>query len=301
MDHRSATHAVVEAPDVDLGPSTKFGQFHHRPKHLGVRSFAVAYAGRVFEISTLLDSEWKVDGQTTWRSEVGGFSRKSRMRLMKLCASIPWDLFDTRLFLTLTYPDEYPTDGRIVKRHLAAFRRRFERHYGKQAVVWKLEFQRRGAPHLHFVASVPVGTNLSDFRSWFSSAWFEIVGSGDLRHLLAGTQAQVAETDCGKYFAYGVKSTGSKEYQNQVPEGFEGVGRFWGSWNVKPEWRGAEITAGDFVELRRRMCAWSKSRGGYVPRRSRVQGGWMLTEGRSAGLVLAQLARGLPSVERVVA
>jgi hypothetical protein len=144
------------------------------------------------------------------------------------------------------------------------------------------------------------GADHEQFRAWLSAAWFEIVASGDLRHLRAGTQAQVADTDCGRYFAYGVKSSGSKEYQNQVPENFENVGRFWGNWNIAPEWKGAEISSSDFVELRRRMCAWSKSKGGFVPSRSRVQGGWLLTEGLSAAMVLSQLARGLPSVERLV-
>jgi hypothetical protein len=200
----------------------------------------------------------------------------------------------------MTYPDDFPTDGRVVKRHLKVFRKRLERRWGKQAVVWKLEFQRRGAPHFHLLLSVSSETVMKDFQQWFSSAWYEVVGSGDLRHLLAGTQAAIADTDCGKYFAYGVKSSGSKEYQNQVPDGFQSVGRFWGSWNVKPEWKGAEISGADFVQLRRRMRAWSKANGGYVPRHSRVQGGWMLTEGRSAALVLAQLARGLHTVERVI-
>jgi hypothetical protein len=222
------------------------------------------------------------------------------MRLLKLCAAVPWALFEVRLFVTLTYPDEFPTDGRVVKRHLKAFRKRFERRWGKQAAVWKLEFQHRGAAHFHLLLSVPSGVDVGEVRSWLSASWFEVVCSGDLRHLEAGTQAQVADTDCGRYFAYGVKSSGSKEYQNRVPEGFENVGRFWGAWNIKPEWRGAEISADDFVELRRRVCAWSKSRGGYVPRRSRLQGAWFLTEGRSAALVLCQLARGLPSVEGAI-
>jgi len=253
----------------------------------------------VFELATVFDSEWRHERDSP-RGEVGGFSRKSRMRLMKVCAAIPWGLFETRVFTTLTYPKEFPADGRRVKRHLGAFRRRFERRYGKQGVVWKLEFQARGAPHFHLLLSLPASVDLVQFRAWLSAAWFEIVGSGDLKHLSAGTQAAIADTDCGRYFAYGVKSMGSKEYQNQVPEGFEKVGRFWGAWNISPEWRGAEITERDFVELRRRMCAWSNSRNGYVPRRSRRQGGWMLTEGKSAALVLAQLGRGLPSVERVV-
>lgn len=302
LDHSSVEAVHADVPRLDVGAGARQRrQWELRSLRVGRgQVYGVRFSGRVFELSTLFDSEWGHGSAFSARGEVGGLSRKSRMRLMKLCAAIPWALFETRFFTTLTYPDEFPTDGRAVKRHLVAFRKRFERRWGKQAAVWKLEFQRRGAPHFHLLLSVPAGVDLREFRSWLSSSWYEVVSSGDLRHLLAGTQVQIADTDCGRYFAYGVKSSGSKEYQNQVPEGFESVGRFWGAWNVSPEWRGAQITSGDFVELRRRMCAWSKSRGGYVPRRSRVQGGWMLTEGRSAAVVLAQLGRGLPSVERAI-
>jgi hypothetical protein len=295
-----AEASLVQDLRVDLGNASSTRQYQLRRRYLGRRAFAVRYSGRVFEILTSLDSEWQLESGPTTRADIGGFSRRSRMRLLKLCASIPWRLFETRFFCTMTYPDDFPTDGRVVKRHLKVFRKRLERRWGKQAVVWKLEFQRRGAPHFHLLLSVSSETVMKDFQQWFSSAWYEVVGSGDLRHLLAGTQAAIADTDCGKYFAYGVKSSGSKEYQNQVPDGFQSVGRFWGSWNVKPEWKGAEISGADFVQLRRRMRAWSKANGGYVPRHSRVQGGWMLTEGRSAALVLAQLARGLHTVERVI-
>jgi hypothetical protein len=298
--HRSDVAAPVQAPDFDLGRAPTRPQYHLQRKYLGRVAFGVRYSGRLFEIVTQYDAEQIRKGIGAERSEVGGFSRKSRRRLLKLCASIPWSLFEVRMFTTLTYPDEFPTDGREVKRHLRAFRNRFERRWGRQAAVWKLEFQRRGAPHFHFLLSLPAGADHEQFRAWLSAAWFEIVASGDLRHLRAGTQAQVADTDCGRYFAYGVKSSGSKEYQNQVPENFENVGRFWGNWNIAPEWKGAEISSSDFVELRRRMCAWSKSKGGFVPSRSRVQGGWLLTEGLSAAMVLSQLARGLPSVERLV-
>lgn len=299
MVQDSGLRDAVQGFDFDLGPVVAGSQGRTAmPRlHRGQRWYGVRWAGRVFEIQTSLDSKGKPS--IADRGEVGGFSRKSRARLCKLTASIPWELFATRFFVTLTYPEVFPRDGRIVKGHFAAWRRRLERRYGKQAVVWKLEFQRRGAAHFHCLLSVPEGTAIDEFRLWLSDAWYGIVGSGDLKHLAAGTQVQVAETDCGRYFAYGVKSTGSKEYQNQVPEGFENVGRFWGAWNVRPEWRGVLISDSDFVDLRRRMCAWSKSRGGYVPRRSRLQGAWMLTEGRSAALVLAQLGRGLPTVERM--
>ncbi len=55
--------------------------------------------------------------------------------------------------VTLTYPGEWQSvahDGASVKRHMVLWRKRFQREWGEPAdYIWKLEFQRRGAPHIH--------------------------------------------------------------------------------------------------------------------------------------------------------
>ena len=64
---------------------------------------------------------------------------------MKLIGSIPWAVVGEKWLVTLTYPPEFPADGRVVKRHLEAFKMRFERAYGKQVVaVWKMNFNAGG-------------------------------------------------------------------------------------------------------------------------------------------------------------
>ena len=101
------------------------------------------------------------------RREVTGWSRKSRTNMVRSLCELDYSpLFDGPDFrplamITLTYPGDWLTvapNGKEAKRHLAAFRRRYERAWGEPlAAVWKLEFQRRGAPHYHLLMRPPQG------------------------------------------------------------------------------------------------------------------------------------------------
>jgi hypothetical protein len=88
--------------------------------------------------------------------------------------------------------------------------------------VWFMEFQERGAPHFHIFTTCAVPG-----RTYLSPLWYHIVNSGDKRHLVAGTQVKAlenSETAITYATSYANKST-----QKVTPEGFKGVGRFWGS------------------------------------------------------------------------
>lgn len=166
------------------------------------------------------------------------WSRKSRSRMTRRLAELdygPLLRMGLRLpMTTLTYPGDWlavaPT-GKAVKRHLEIFRRRFERAWGFAYVgIWKLEFQRRGAPHLHLWGPEPEGAagdlrqiqHAADvlaweasgrkgrkpyfrpavgdglpYRDWLSAVWADIVDHPDpeqrRRHRLAGTAVDFRE------------------------------------------------------------------------------------------------------------
>jgi hypothetical protein len=128
------------------------------------------------------------------------WSRKSRARMTRRLAELdygPLLRMGLRLpMTTLTYPGDWeavaPT-GKAVKRHLDQFRKRFERAWGFPPLgIWKLEFQRRGAPHIHFWGPEPEGTAgelrrltqrryrpaVGDglpYRQWLSVVWTDVV------------------------------------------------------------------------------------------------------------------------------
>jgi len=202
------------------------------------------------------------------RGVITAWTRKSRSKMTLTLASLDWSYLSDGAglpaMLTLTYPASWlvvAPDGDAVKRHLKAFRKRFERAWGQPLrAAWKLEFQRRGAPHVHIgPVAVPMGTagqphgrraagDGLGFNQWLTAAWADIVDHPDpverMRHELAGTNVSVAEgmrcTDpkrLGIYFAkHGTWNT--KEYQNEVPaewrETGKTPGRFWGYWGVRP-------------------------------------------------------------------
>jgi hypothetical protein len=79
------------------------------------------------------------------------------------------------------YPSEYPRNGSIVKNHLKLLLESLERMYPGINWAWRLGFQKRGAPHIHFLFD-----RFVDYK-WLRETWARIVGSSDPSHLLAGT------------------------------------------------------------------------------------------------------------------
>jgi hypothetical protein len=159
------------------------------------------------------------------------FSQRSRMNLQEAVRNTEatWSSM-----ACLSYPVEFPADGRLVKKHLRAFLEAAKRRYGSGLdYLWFLEFQTRGAPHIH----VLWGKDVAVDREWFASTWFRIVGSGRPEHYRVHRhkdqwQEVYSADGCERYVA----KYAHKTFQKVVPEGFENVGRFWGHpLHVKPK------------------------------------------------------------------
>ena len=150
----------------------------------------------------------------------GGFSPASRRNLMRTFAktnreSIP-------LFLTLTYPGEYPTDWTVWKRDLFTFFKRLKLKYPAYSSIWRLEFQKRGAPHFHLFLYGLSDVNFLDLMAWAKINWYDVVGSGDEKHLRAGVRLEKLRHIRGA-FAYA-----SKYLSKNDEIGKKSVGRWWG-------------------------------------------------------------------------
>jgi hypothetical protein len=240
------------------------------------------------------------------------WSLASRRNMVRTFACLDWGPFAVAgvvaEMVTLTYPGDWRAsapDGRTVKRHLERFRSRWERKWGPLVGVWKMEFQQRGAPHLHLYVARPVSGRDADFRRWVSEAWFEVVGSGDIRHLRAGTgvdrqfcaRAVDVRRLCTYFSKHNSKYAGKSE-QNEVPAGFYDVGRFWGVWGMEKAVERVELTRRDYHQVVRILRQLQRAaRPGR--RRLRAMGGeaglWTLTG--SGPRVAVQLARWLRDAE----
>lgn len=184
------------------------------------------------------------------RSKITKFSKASVNRMKLLLRNIDPALINS--ILTLTYPEDYPTDGRETKRHLDLMKRWLKRH-GVARGFWFYEFQKRGAPHFHaFISSFPRGG-----VDAISRAWYQIVNSGDEKHL-AWHNGQLSGRKCLEVMrspmAASVYATkyASKMNQKEVPEGFENVGRFWGQWgNFRPVWKWVQASGDHAISTAR--------------------------------------------------
>jgi len=211
---------------------------------------------------------------------------------MQTCAAIPrWQVDQGMLFITLTYPGQFAMNDRVWKRDLDRFLKRLRRKFPGVGGVWKLEPQERGAPHYHLVI---VGVSFIA-KEWLSQAWYEVVGSEDPKHLVAGTQVQQVQSYEG-VLSYAAKYA-SKGLQELPEEWLDGVGRWWGVFGrenlailrkwmrvSEREWFAARrFLVGLLIgrdrqkrEAERRRTGWVKPPGKPPPMGSRFHGKWLM-------------------------
>ena len=192
------------------------------------------------------------------RGEVTVFSAKSRRRLMHLIFSLEKQ---PDVMVTLTYPEVWEADYRKWKRDLVTFLKRVKRRFPMCWFIWKLEFQKRGAPHFHLLGSFGKDVVVDkEIKKWISQAWYEVVNSGDEKHLRAGTNVKVLGSK-KEVIIYVCKYI-SKE---DMPRNREGkpikVGRWWGKVGNVP---GRCIVAvrfnvSEYTMIKRLVKRWVKA------------------------------------------
>lgn len=125
------------------------------------------------------------------------FSRKCRRRMMNAIHSIQWPENCKRYHIILTYPASYPDDWHIWKDHLKAFKRKLKAVFGDLIVgYWRLELQRRGAPHYHLLVALPKGmvTNKRLYKL-ITQWWASIAHTSDQYEGKYATKVKVIHND----------------------------------------------------------------------------------------------------------
>lgn len=218
------------------------------------------------------------------------WSRKSRSAMCRTFAELDYSPLvesgHVPAMITLTYPGDWEVvapNGASVKRHMVLWRKRFQREYGEPVrYIWKLEFQRRGAPHIHIWMAPPMSPGHSGrgFAQWLSETWAQVVDHPDpeqkARHRLAGTAIDVRNglraCDPKRLAIYFTKHSspnlhGDKEYQHVVPELWRqpgrGPGRFWGVYGLKKAIAVVEVAQDAYLAARRIVRRWSRSQAVY--------------------------------------
>jgi hypothetical protein len=198
------------------------------------------------------------------RDRVRGFSRTSRRNLLMRLASINRDAFKAFkgriIFVTLTYPHEWPEEPELCKRHLKALRKRLQREFRTFAAFWRLGIQKRGAWHFHLLLFVgrSIGS-VDELRRFISSSWYEVTGKVSEGHLRAGTRVEAVKK-WKQATSYAERYMAKPE---EFPEGLQ-TGRIWGIWNkelLPIRWETTKVGLKDAFRLRRTYRKLAKRKG----------------------------------------
>lgn len=241
------------------------------------------------------------DSVSVRRGVVSAWSRRSRSRMVERLAQLDYspltEAEGTPAMLTNTYPDDWRAvvpSGKVFKRHLQLYRKRFERAYGQPLVaVWKMEFQRRGAPHVHMLmVPPPTLVDGETFREWNARTWVEVVGAtGEDRTKQLAVHLGPKVVDYGqgmrasdprRLAVYFTKhgSFSAKEYQNHAPDewlhgedcdrpwcaGCASVGRFWGYWHLAVATAETEVGPAEAQAAVRTMRRYARANAGWKVR-----------------------------------
>jgi hypothetical protein len=202
------------------------------------------------------------------RSHIHGFSRQSRNRLLRMVGSINRKEFEPGqvLFVTLTYHRNWPDSPDEQYAQLRALHKRLQRRWGPLPLIWRKEWQSRGAPHFHLIVftpleAVPEDGGYWDFLDHLTGDWVDIVSRpGDSpRHMwIHGVDARICES-WKATMAYASKHMRyiSKEEQ-QLPVNSNGdllpTGRIWGTLQrdkLPISWETTTITFKEYLQIRR--------------------------------------------------
>lgn len=149
--------------------------------------------------------------------DIRGFSVSARRRMREQLSELRRDA--DGIFLTLTYHESDPT-GKDVKRHLhamvEALRRRWE--HVAWSMVWRLEYQKRGVPHLHLL----IWGVRFEHKEWLKKTWHRITGetSDDHERVGAWVERMPRGSKLSSYVAKYMAKDGG------IPDGWQG--RVWG-------------------------------------------------------------------------
>ena len=114
------------------------------------------------------------DSNRATKSILRGMSEKSSLNLARLLSTLDWKRNGSCVHVTLTYGKEFPaiSDG------LASVKAQLVARFGGHCVcgIWRLEFQKRLAPHFHLLCWVRPEF-LPQFECWVSGWWCKFSGN----------------------------------------------------------------------------------------------------------------------------
>jgi len=197
------------------------------------------------------------------RGCVDGFSYAARRRLMRTVSRINTGRLGCMGFVTLTYHHNW--QGRDIKRDLDNYIKRIRRHFPGVAYLWRLEYQKRGAPHFHVLLFFP--PHQSDKgqieESSLSDPWHSVVDEGNIHHAKHGSKVRVFEDGYEGVSIYATKYC-AKLGKDGVKK-LDGIGLYWGKSRNLPLNPIDEVILSDSQDVNARRLCRRKLKGSKNP------------------------------------
>lgn len=196
--------------------------------------------------------------------------------MLQTIARVNTEILGTCLFVTLTYHNDWPKAD--PKRDIKVFIQRLLREDPNAALIWRIELQKRGAPHFHLLFwgspkwgqewwTTPAG------ERWIRENWEELAGDheydcegcrildkdgaeiSDKYHLKYGAEIQQAES-YSKVLGYLCKYV-AKCDGKENPSGRD-IGRRWGTSGKVPKepLHEDELSEDQVIDLKRLARRW---------------------------------------------
>lgn len=156
------------------------------------------------------------------RGVVQRFTESSRARMVQVLGDL---VAPYRYLGTLTVGPEWSRDGADFKARLDRYfqwfmdqQNRVGEACGRESLFWFLEFQRRGAPHVHFLYTSRVPWQTA------SAQWANCM-EDDISK--TSTKFETIRSGRSGMLSY-IRKYANKAEQKEVPSDYRSVGRFWG-------------------------------------------------------------------------
>lgn len=168
----------------------------------------------------------------TKRGKVAGFSAASRKRMMEKLAQ--WRLKRRVYFVTLTYHEEWSRDWQGWKRDLDVMIKRLGRRFPDLEGLWRLEFQKRGAPHFHLIITSN-HAEYDDLKAVITQGWSEIAHRNSEHQGKYATNIRPVNLVSRRHAMHYCAKYMAKESSAQIDTATGEItqretGRCWGTW-----------------------------------------------------------------------
>lgn len=134
------------------------------------------YQNSINFISTLKEFSPEHPPERT-ESDIKGFSLNARMRMMRMFSMVDYDSYQTPIFISATFHFDFKLERIFVKKTLDNFMKRLKRNLPSFDHIWKLELQKREAPHFHFMIlfrEKKTKINFNKIKETIKNNWLEL-------------------------------------------------------------------------------------------------------------------------------